>query len=125
MNSRPTPVLRSKTRTMKARSSSLRVCWEMPMPAPACERLRSLARRAWWPILPGIVLLALGGPFPALAGALGTCDNPPHFEGADVTTVVIQYTYAGHPNQQLSGAGRELALLIQEDALQNQLKYSK
>jgi hypothetical protein len=59
----------------------------------------------------------------AQAGMITDCSHLPDFEGADVTTLVLQYEYAGRPDAPLSEAARSLSLLIQLDSLLTQLKY--
>ncbi|MGH6879418.1 MAG: hypothetical protein ACREFM_00765 [Hypericibacter sp.] len=59
----------------------------------------------------------------AQAGMVTDCNHLPDFEGADVTTLVLQYEYAGRPGDRLSEAARNLSLLIQMDSLLTQLKY--
>jgi hypothetical protein len=59
----------------------------------------------------------------AHAGMVTDCNHLPDFEGADVTTLILQYEYAGRPDDPLSEAARNLSLLIQVDALLTQLKY--
>jgi hypothetical protein len=59
----------------------------------------------------------------AHAGMVTDCSHLPDFEGADVTTLVLQYEYAGRPGDPLSEAARNLSLLIQMDSLLTQLKY--
>jgi len=51
------------------------------------------------------------------------CEHPYVYEGADVNTAVLQFTYAGRPTQKLSQAAHRLSLLIQLDALFAQVKY--
>lgn len=59
----------------------------------------------------------------AQAGMVTDCNHLPDFEGAAVTTLVLQYEYAGRPGDRLSEAARNLSLLIQMDSLLTQLKY--
>jgi hypothetical protein len=73
----------------------------------------------------GLASLIAMSASPAGAGMMTTCDQLPHFEGADVTTIVLEYAYAGKPHQRLSQAAQRLSLLIQQDALLSQLKYRK
>jgi len=59
----------------------------------------------------------------AHAGMITDCNHLPDFEGADVTTLILQYEYAGRRDDPLSEAARNLSLLIQMDSLLTQLKY--
>ena len=95
------------------------------MNAPPLEAMSGRATR--WRRLALALLaaasLSLALPSRAQAGMVTDCDHLPDFEGADVTTLVLQYEYAGRPDDPLSEAARNLSLLIQMDTLLTQLKY--
>jgi hypothetical protein len=59
----------------------------------------------------------------ARAGMVTDCEHLPDFEGTDVTTLVLQYEYAGRRTDPLSESARNLSLVVQVDALLTQLKY--
>jgi len=99
------PVLARKTRSSFMISSGRR---------PAAARL------AW---IVGVAVAVTVGSAPALAAHVSPVDEPHVFEGADVNTAVLQFTWAGSRSGEMSDRARQLSQLIQLDTLFSQLGY--
>jgi len=85
------------------------------------RKTRSPARSLAWIV--GTAVAVTVGSAPALAAHVSPVDEPHVFEGADVNTAVLQFTWAGSRSGEMSDRARQLSQLIQLDTLFSQLGY--